>query len=114
MSRKRNRLGYDQADFIIQNRDKPIKEIAQEIGISDRQVRDVLTGRKYNHLTKHKLKEKSDFKAGRKSSTGEKGVSKFRDKFRVVVKGQYIGVYCTLEQAIFACDNALNREMVSI
>lgn len=112
MSKKRNRLGYDQADFIIQNRDKPIKEIAQEIGVSDRQVRDLLTSRKYNHLTKHKLKEKSDFKVGRKSSTGEKGVAKFRDKFRVVVKGEYIGVYCTLEQAVFARDAALNGNLV--
>lgn len=112
MSKKRNRLGYDQADFIIQNRDKPIEEIAQEIGISDRQVRDLLTGRKYKNLTKDDLKEKSVFNIGRKSSTGEKGVAKFRDKFRVVVKGQYIGVYCTLEQAIFARDAALNSKMV--
>lgn len=112
MSKKRNRLGYDQADFIIQNRDKDILEIAQKIGISDRQVRDLLSGRKYKHLTKKDLKEKSVFNTGRKSSTGEKGVAKFRDKFRVVVKGQYIGVYCALEQAIFARDAALNSKMV--
>lgn len=112
MSKKRNRLGRNESDFIIQNKDKPIAEIAKEIGVSDRQVRDVLSGRKYKHLTKKDLKEKSVFNTGRKSSTGEKGVAKFRDKFRVVVKGEYIGVYCTLEQAVFARDAALNGKLV--
>lgn len=109
----RNRLGHDEMDKILSIKDKPIEYIAHEVGCTVNQVAKVLSGQAYSSLTKIERKPISNGIQGRKPKTGEVGISKLSSgKFSVRVKGQYIGVYCTLEEAVFARDASLNAYCV--
>ena len=113
MGMTRDRLTADKAKLVAELKHLSIQEICDQVGVSEKQVKKILSGEAYTRETKlSDFMEFDSSERGRKSSTGEKGVAKFRDKFRVVVKGEYIGVYCTLEQAVFARDAALNSKLV--